>query len=130
MSSNGPAVYDHFRPTREGDRDSRAGDAGPIFRVVGVQKDEATLLRVTDADGTRDETGEIRHVSLDRLQREFTPAENPDAGWDWMEYFAALLVVGGIAVAVHPGFDLLTGALLIFAGLYTLWRRGGLALPV
>jgi hypothetical protein len=130
MSSNDPAVYDHVRPTGEGDRDSEAGAAGPVFRVVGVQNDEATLLRVTDADGTREATGEIRQVPLDRLLREFTPAKNPDAGWGWKEYFAVLLVGGGVAVAAHPAFDLLTGVLLILAGLYTLRRRGTLALPV
>lgn len=130
MSSNEPAVYDHFRPTGEGEHGGEAGDAGPVFRVVGVQNDGATLLRVTDADGTRKATGEIRHVTLDRLYRGFTPAENPDAGWGWIEYFGALLVGGGIAIAAHPAFDLLSGVLLVVAGLYTLWRRGSLSLPV
>lgn len=130
MSSNDPAVYDHFRPRGEGGPDGETGSAGPVFRVVGVQTDEATLLRITDATGAREATGELRHVPRDRLEREFTPAGNPDAGWKWMEYFAALLVVGGVAVAAHPALDLLSGALLMVAGLYTLWRRGKLALPV
>jgi hypothetical protein len=130
MSSNHPAVYDHFRPTEEVEGDSGAGTAGPIFCIVGAQNDEATLLRITDADGNREATGDVRHVPLDRLQREFIPAENPDAGWGWMEYFAALLVGGGVAVAAHPAFNLLTGTLLVVAGLYTLWRRGTLPLPV
>lgn len=130
MNPNAPAVYDHVRPIAEGENGNRTGPAGPVYRVVGVERGEATLLRITDADGTREATGDIRHVPLDRLQQEFIPAENPDGGWKWMEYFAALFVVGGVAIAAHPAFDLLSGALLVAAGLYTLRRRGKLPLPV
>lgn len=121
-----PEVYDHYRPA--GDR-TEAGEADPVFRVVGVADDEVTLLRITDDTGTRRATGDLRHVLLDRLEGEFVPAANPDSGLEPIEYLAALFVVGGAILVAHPGFEALSGALLGVAGLYTFWRRGKLPLP-
>jgi hypothetical protein len=50
-----------------------------IYRVVGTT-DGVTLLRVTDADGRRAHTGDLRRVSRDELDAAFEPAEDPDAG--------------------------------------------------
>jgi len=126
MTTEDPQVYDHYRPTGNG---TEAHDDGPVFRVVGVAGEEVTLLRITDNAGNREATGELRHLPRDRLRREFAPADNPDAGWELMEYLAALFVVGGAILLAHPGFEALSGAILAGAGLYTLWRRGKLPLP-
>lgn len=66
-----PAVGEHYRP--------RHGDYEPgVYRVVGVPED-VTLLRVGDVDGRRIHPGEISRVSVDALESEFEPAEDPDA---------------------------------------------------
>jgi hypothetical protein len=70
MSDTSPAVYDHLRPTTA---DYPAG----VYRVVGVGDDGVTLLRVSDADGQRANTGEIVTVSTDSLAG-FEGVENPD----------------------------------------------------
>ncbi|GAB7012198.1 hypothetical protein [Halolamina salina] len=114
-----PAVYDHYRLTD-------GPDAGAVFRVVGVDADgEAgvTLLRVTDTEGNREATGDLRHVALDRLDRAFAPADNPDPRFETPDYLAGLLLVGGIALAVHPAGDRVGGAILAIGGGYLLWRR-------
>jgi hypothetical protein len=126
MSVEDPAVYDHFRPVGDGETD----DDGPVYRVVGVVDDDATLLRVTDAEGSREATGDLRHVPVDRLSREYAAATNPDSGWEPIEYLAALFVVGGVALVAHPDFEVLSGVILAAAGVYTLWRHGKLPLPV
>ncbi|MFC7074922.1 hypothetical protein [Haloarcula halophila] len=69
MSDASPTVYDHLRPTTA---DYPAG----IYRVVGVG-DEVTLLRVSDADGRRANTGAVVTVPADSLAG-FERAENPD----------------------------------------------------
>ena len=65
-----PAVYDHLRSTDPDDDDS-------IYRVVGTAPDTVALLRVSDADGRRANTGEVVTVSRDALAV-FESAENPD----------------------------------------------------
>ena len=57
------AVYDHLRSTDTDDA---------VYRVVGLQNDRVTLLRVADGDGRRAQTGEATTIST------FGPAANPD----------------------------------------------------
>ena len=66
-----PEIGDHYHP---------AGDESPVYRVVGVA-DGIALLRVTDADGRRTHTGDLRRVSRVDLRSEFDPAADPDAGF-------------------------------------------------
>jgi len=66
-----PSIGDHYQPT---------GDDGPVYRVVGVS-DEVALLRVTDDDGRREHTGDLRHVTTDELAAGFDRADDPDAGF-------------------------------------------------
>jgi len=65
-----PSVYDHVRPTT-------ADYQGGIYRVVGTDESGVTLLRVSDADGRRANTGQVVTVEREALD-EFEPAENPD----------------------------------------------------
>jgi hypothetical protein len=65
-------VGDHYRPTR-GDH------SGGVYRVVGVT-DTVALLRVTDTDGQRVHTGDLRSVQAATVEAEFEPTEDPDAG--------------------------------------------------
>jgi len=111
-----PTVYDHYRLTD-------GSDAGAVFRVVGVDDERVTLLRITDTEGNREATGELRHVAHDRLDRAFAPADNPDPRFETPDYLAGLLLVGGIALAVHPAGDRVGGAILAVGGGYLLWRR-------
>ena len=62
-------IGDHYQPV----------DTSAVYRVVGTT-DEITLLRVTDANGRRAHTGDLRRVSRDELSADFEPAEDPDAG--------------------------------------------------
>jgi len=62
-------VGDHYRP----------GDGGAVYRVVGTGEPVA-LLRVTDADGRRAHTGDLRRVAEEELESEFASAGDPDAG--------------------------------------------------
>jgi hypothetical protein len=57
----------------------QSGDTSVVYRVVGTT-DGITLLRVTDADGRRAYTGDLRRVSEGELDAAFEPAEDPDAG--------------------------------------------------
>ena len=66
-------IGDHYRPTDD------AHDLG-VYRVVGATGD-VTLLRITDTDGRRVHTGEIRRVSASALDAEFERVEDPDAGF-------------------------------------------------
>jgi len=50
-----------------------------VYRVVGTG-DPVALLRVTDADGRRAHSGELRRVDRDMLDAGFAPAADPDAG--------------------------------------------------
>jgi len=63
-------VYDHVRSTD-------ADDDATVYRVVGSHADSVTLLRVSDGDGRRANTGEVITVSRDALDV-FEAAENPD----------------------------------------------------
>ncbi|MGA9401361.1 hypothetical protein [Haladaptatus sp.] len=65
-------VGDHYRPTADGDESG-------VYRVVGTG-DDVVLLRLTDADGTRVHSGELRHCSRDALESDWESARNPDAG--------------------------------------------------
>ncbi|SDY20467.1 hypothetical protein [Halobellus clavatus] len=67
-----PSVSDHLRPTVP------AYDDG-VYRVVGVDDDRVTLLRVTDEQGRRAHTGEVLTVSHEELSG-FEPAGNPRGG--------------------------------------------------
>lgn len=49
-----------------------------VYRVVGVDEETVTLLRVTDADGNRRATGEV--VTAERPLSGFESASDPDAG--------------------------------------------------
>ena len=66
-------LREHYRPTND------AHDSG-VYRVVGATGD-VTLLRITDTEGKRVHTGEIRRVSTFALDTEFERAEDPDAGF-------------------------------------------------
>ncbi|SHJ99374.1 hypothetical protein [Haladaptatus paucihalophilus] len=65
---------EHYRPAGEPPESN-------VHRVVG-RTDGVTLLRVTDADGRRVNSGEIRRCSSATLDEEFEPARNPDAGFN------------------------------------------------
>lgn len=69
-----PHPFDHYRTG--GDDSVPAG----VYRVVGTG-DPVTLLRVTDASGTRENTGEVVTVAHEVLVDRFEDAENPDAGF-------------------------------------------------
>ena len=66
-------VGDHYRPT------GGAGERG-VYRVVGTG-DPLALLLVTDGNGSRIHSGELRHVSPATLDSEFETAADPDAGF-------------------------------------------------
>jgi hypothetical protein len=54
--------------------------AGATYRVVGIKSDASTtLLRVTDATGSRQYTGDVVPVSAATLAAT-EPVSNPDAG--------------------------------------------------
>lgn len=63
---------DHLRPVDD------AREPG-VYRVVGTG-DEITLLRVTDGDGRRVHSGDIRHVAAAEIASAFEPTADPDAG--------------------------------------------------
>ncbi|MFH5799114.1 hypothetical protein [Haladaptatus sp. CMAA 1911] len=64
-------IGDHYRPAGE------PSDSN-VYRVVG-REEEVTMLRVTDTDGDRVNSGEIRRCSVAELDAEFEPAKNPDS---------------------------------------------------
>ena len=66
-----PAVGEHYRATG-------AGAPPGVYRVVGAGETVA-LLRVTDAEGRRANTGEVRRVDRSVVDTEFEPAADPDA---------------------------------------------------
>jgi len=66
-----PAVGEHYRATG-------AGAPPGVYRVVGAGE-TVTVLRVTDADGRRANTGEVRRVDRSVAESEFEPASDPDA---------------------------------------------------
>ncbi|MFB6194881.1 MAG: hypothetical protein ABEI80_01825 [Haloplanus sp.] len=65
-----PSTYDHVRPP---DDDYPDG----VYRVVGVDDGDVTLLRVADADGRRVHAGECISVGADAFER-FESATNPN----------------------------------------------------
>jgi len=69
------SAYDHLRATE------RADVPPGTYRVVGVDEDRVTLLRVTDADGHRATTGHVERVEHETVDRAFEAAENPDSGF-------------------------------------------------
>jgi hypothetical protein len=83
-----PAPYDHYRPSD--------GEDG-VYRVVGTGE-PVVLLRVTDADGRRRNTGELRRVSREELAA-FERVENPDSG------FRPMQVVDGMVEEVRMLVD-------------------------
>lgn len=130
-----PAVYDHYRPadadfdaaTDSGASpdDDTATDASErtVYRVVGVDDDRVTLLRLTDAEGNREATGELRYVTRPELESDFVSAGDPDPRWAWPDYLGALFVVLGLGMVVYPETDPVSGAVMLLAGAYMLWRR-------
>lgn len=133
MAEDTPAVYDHYRPR---------GDDAPVFRVVGVDEsrsdssanqnaehsgdvddEQVTLLRLTDDEGNREATGDLRHVARDELDAAFEPADNPDPRFEAPDYLAGLMVLAGVGLAVHPAGDRVSGSILALGGGYLLWRR-------
>lgn len=117
MGVSDPAVYDHYRTTG-------SAEAGELFRVVGVDDERVTLLRLTE-DGERVATGDLRQVDRAEFEAAFEPGENPDPKYGAFDYLAALFAVGGVAVAAASPDDRLSGVVLAGAGLYLLWRRHG-----
>lgn len=74
MTDTSLAVFDHVRLSGDAD----AVDATPaVYRVVGTDDESLTLLRVTDAEGRRANTGDLLHVEREHLSA-FESAENPD----------------------------------------------------
>ena len=72
-------VGEHYRPT-EATCDVAGIPLTPgVYRVVGAT-DAVALLRVTDEDGRRANTGELRRVAPATLDAEFASADDPDAG--------------------------------------------------
>lgn len=67
-----PEAGDHYRLT-----EGRGAEG--VYRVVGTDG-AVTLLRVTDAEGRRAHTGELRRVSREELGTAFEPAADPDGG--------------------------------------------------
>lgn len=59
---------------------SGSGHAPGVYRVVGIDEESVTLLRVTDGDGTRRATGAV--VTVERPLVDFQSAPDPDAGID------------------------------------------------
>jgi len=75
MADTSLSVFDHVRLAEDSDV---VADAIPgVYRVVGTDDESVTLLRVTDADGRRANTGELRTVERAHLSA-FEPADNPD----------------------------------------------------
>lgn len=114
MAEDTPAVYDHYRPR---------GDDAPVFRVVGVDDEQVTLLHLTDDEGNREATGDLRYVDRDEFAAAFHPADNPDPRFETPDYLAGLMALAGVAIAVHPAGDRVSGAILLLGGGYLLWRR-------
>jgi hypothetical protein len=66
--------YDHVRAGEE------APVAPGVYRVVGTG-DPVALLRLTDADGQRANTGDVVTVPQEVYHTSFDPADNPDDGF-------------------------------------------------
>ena len=105
MPTPDPTVYDHLRST---DPD----DDAAVYRVVGTGGGTVTLLRVSDGDGRRANTGEVVTVSRDALAS-FETVENPDgnrglvgtvrsvlSGGYWSLRAGGPLMISGVVLAV------------------------------
>lgn len=108
-----PAVYDHYRPT-----DAAYPDG--TYRVVGVGDGTVTLLRVSDADGRRANTGELVSVAREEFDA-FDPTENPDGNRPLTAstesavqtaYWSIRAV--GRELAAHPRPAAVAGAFVLF----------------
>lgn len=67
---NLPDLYDHFKA---GEAEIPAG----VYRVIGRNEENVTLLRVGDSDERRVHTGEVVTVDLATFD-DLTPCQNPD----------------------------------------------------
>jgi hypothetical protein len=101
------AVYDHLCSTDPDDDDA-------IYRVVGTAPGSVTLLRVSDGDGRRANTGEVITVSRDALDS-FEEAENPDGNRSVGARLASMF--GAAYWSLRAGGPLLTlGVVLAVVG--------------
>lgn len=66
-----PSPYDHLQPTTA---DYPAG----VYRVVGLDRQTVTVLRITDGDGRRITTGTVHTIRRGALDG-FVSTANPDA---------------------------------------------------
>jgi hypothetical protein len=110
-----PRPYDHVRG------DGTAVETG-IYRVVGVDEDRVTLLRVADGRGRRVHEGAVEYVDRDEYGT-LEPADNPDR--PSLAVALLLTLVGAGLVYVGSSPDLLAGLgtvarvppeLFVFAG--------------
>jgi hypothetical protein len=77
---SGTVTVGDFRRVPVGTTQDTALVAGATYRVVGVgPDDDVSLLRVTDADGSRQYTGGVVTVSAATLAAT-EPVPNPDVG--------------------------------------------------
>lgn len=92
-----------------------------VYRVVGVDDDTVTLLRVSDADGTRAHTGET--ITVDAAEfADFEPAEPTAPGA--VPRLAALVETAywsirafGQQLAAHPLPAIVAGTVVAFGAL-------------
>ena len=128
-SGSDPSVYDHLRPRSDTEDDELASSVDPgVYRVIGTDESNVTLLRVGDADSYRINTGHVVTVGRDSLDG-LDPAENPDGnrplsekarqvltslGWNLRAFVAGLrarpvgaLVALSLVVVGHQGHRLL-----------------------
>ncbi|MBX0303869.1 hypothetical protein [Haloarcula salinisoli] len=111
------AVYDHLRSTDPDDDDA-------VYRVVGTRPESVTLLRVSDGDGRRANTGEVVTVSHETLST-FETVENPDGNRGLLGTVGS--VVSGAYWSLRAGGPLMiAGVLMAVVG--TLANVGLLAL--
>ena len=89
-----PSIQDHLSPTNTNYQNG-------IYLVVGTSEEDVTLLRVSDADGHRINTGEIITVSYTTLD-EFVPAENLDGNRPLEDTVISLLEVADIVDQILP----------------------------
>jgi hypothetical protein len=117
MAATDVAVYDHLRSTDPDDDDA-------VYRVVGTASGTVTLLRVSDGDGRRANTGEVLTISRAALDS-FEAADNPDGNRGLLGTVRS--AAGAGYWALRAGGPLLTiGVVLAVVG--TLGNVGLLAL--
>lgn len=75
------AVGDHLRlPAQSHHGEVTDATPGAVYRVVGTVDGKLSLLKVTDADGRRRYTGEVRQIDRETVDTAFVQAANPDGG--------------------------------------------------